>query len=240
MTRRSLLLCAAALPVFGKSWDDTKYLDWSTSTIDKLLTDSPWAREWEATVDVPVERNAVSTFAQLGMDLPPLPRVPQTSPTQGRIPTIPKDGPWSVRTSVSVIVRWASALPLRRASALQQFGRNGLNDERALALLNGTPDEYVVEIAGFPRNVAGKGPEEIQKQLMKSARIFVTGRRPLSPSAVTVPSYGLQVNASLRFPRYANLSSEEGTVELSAETGRVRISERFKLRSMVYEGQLEL
>lgn len=239
MTRRSLLLYAAAVPVFSKQWDDARYPEWSNTTIDKLLTDSPWAKEWEATIDVPVERNAVSTFAQLGMDLPPLPRLPQSSPTQ-RIPTIPKDGPWSVRTAVSVIVRWASALPVRRATALQQFGRNGLNDDRAIALLNGTPEEYIIELAGLPRNVAGKGPEEIQKQLMKTARLFTAGRRPLSPTTVTVPSYGLQVTAALRFPRYLNLTAEEGTVEVSAETGQVRLSEKFKLRSMIYEGQLEL
>ena len=240
MTRRSLLLSAAALPAFSRQWDDSKFPEWSPSTIERLLTDSPWAKEWEATIDVPLERNAVSSFAQLGIDLPPLPRVPQSAPTQPRIPTIPNDGPWSVRTAVSVITRWASALPVRRATALQQFGRNGLNDERAIELLTRTPDEYVIELAGLPRNVAGKGPEEIQKQLMRTAKLFIAGRRPLTPTKVTLPSYGLQVTASLRFPRHANVTAEEGTVEISAEAGQVRLAERFKLRSMVYEGQLEL
>ena len=243
MTRRSLLLSAVSLPIVGKQWDESKFPDWSTSTIDRLLSDSPWAKEWEATIEVPVERNAVSTFAQLGMDLPRLPRVPQPSPAPGptqRIPTIPSDGPWSVRTHVSVIVRWASARPVRRATALQQFGRNGLSDERAVELLKSTPEEYVVELAGLPRNAAGRGPEEIQKQLTKSAKLFVAGRRPLSPSKVSVPTYGLQVTASLRFPRYSNLTAEEGNIEVSAEAGQVRLSERFKLRSMIYEGELAL
>ena len=241
MTRRTLLFYTAALPAFSKQRDDLNFPDWNGSTVERLLTDSPWAKEWEATIDVPVEKNAVTTsFAQLGMDLPRLPRIPQTTPSEPRIPTVPSDGPWAVRTAVSVIARWASALPVRRASALQQFGRHGLNDERAVELLNGTPDAYVLELAGLPRNVAGKGPDEIRKQLMRTAKVFIAGRRPLTPVSVTVPSYGRTVTASIRFPRQANVTPEDGNLDLSAEVGEVRLTERFKLRSMLYEGQLEI
>lgn len=244
MTRRSLLFSMAAASVFAKEWDDSKFPDWSTATIDRLLTDSPWAKEWEATIDVPVEKNITSTFIQLGMDLPRLPQAPAGSrgpqSPGSRIPQIPTDGPWSVRTPVSLILRWASALPVRRASALQQFGRNGLGDERAVELLAGNPNECVLEIAGLPRNAAGKGPDEIQKQLMRTARVYVAGRRAVTPIAVKTPSYGALITASVRFPRYQNLNAEDGNLEVSFELGAVRVSERFRLRSMIYEGLLEV
>jgi hypothetical protein len=58
-----------------------------------------------------------------------------------------------------------------------------------------------------------------QKQLMRTAKLFIAARRPLTPTRVTLPSYGIQVTASLRFPRYANVTPEEGNVEVSAEAG---------------------
>jgi hypothetical protein len=46
--------------------------------------------------------------------------------------------------------------------------------------------------------------------------------------------------AMLRFPRFENLAPKDGTIELAAQSRRMNIRERFKLKDMVYGGSLEL
>jgi hypothetical protein len=246
MTRRSVLQLLAASSAFGKRWDESRFPLWTAEEIERLLTDSPWARPWNATVSVPLEQRMLSSFSQIGgIGLPsPIPRVPwpggsRTGTTPGRGP-IPADGPLSVRMEASAIIRWASALPIRRALVLQEFGRDGLDDPQALRILNRQDTGYVVELAGLPRNIAGGETEGIRTQLLKSAKLVVTGERPVSPSSVEVPSYGHLVTATMRFARREELDEERGGVEITAVLGAARVSERFKLRSMVYEGRVEL
>jgi hypothetical protein len=246
MTRRSLLLSIAAPTAFSKPWEDGKYPSWSAEDIDQLITDSPWARPWNSTVSVPLESKMISSYSQIGgIGLPS--RIPGVSWPGGSRPGAPSGrgpvsngGPLSLRLGVSATVRWASALPVRRAMVLQEFGRDGLEHPRALETLSRQDTDYVIELAGLPRNIAGGETEGIRKQLLKSARLSPAGKRSAGPASVEVPGYGNLVTATLRFPRISDLNTEIGTIEFSAALGAARIAERFKLRSMVYEGRLEL
>jgi hypothetical protein len=124
--------------------------------------------------------------------------------------------------------------------ALQEYGLNGLSDEKAVDLLTRTETEYVIEIAGFPTTAIRQGAHRFAAELLNSARLTVPNRPPAAPTATSVPEHGIHLVATLRFPRFENLSAKEGTIDLFAESGRIRIQERFKLRDMVYAGNLEL
>ena len=64
------------------------------------------------------------------------------------------------RRDFSPTTRWASALPIRRAMALAQFGEAGLQDERAVDLLSRSEPEYVLEVAGFPTTLIHQGAKK--------------------------------------------------------------------------------
>src|SRR5215210_7565371 len=117
MTRRSILFLATASPIFGKRWDEANFPAWNDEIIDDLMTDSPWARTWNGSVTIPLENKVLSSYAQIGgIGLPPpvsgipWPGRSRTGiPRPGRGP-VSDTGPVGVRTEISAVVRWASAL----------------------------------------------------------------------------------------------------------------------------------
>jgi hypothetical protein len=141
-----------------------------------------------------------------------------------------------LRVGVELIVRWASALPVRRALVLQEFGRQGLGGEKARLRLSEQPRDYVIELAGIPHMLV---KPEFERQL-RQARLSVPGSRTLSPLSVELPGIGTHVTARMAFTRVENVAPEAGVATFSLEAEDLKIKQDFKLRSMVYEGRLEL
>lgn len=192
MTRRSFLLAPAFLAQAGQP---RAFPGWPPEYVDKLLTDSPWAKS---------------------IVLPYI---------IGR----------AVRTELNLTVRFSSALPIRRALALAEHGR-----EDAAAAVGAPPDRYIVEIGGFLATAVKQGAEGLERDFARTARLSVRGRGMLSPVEVVVPGHGMHLAARLVFPRYPDLAPGEGAIELYAESHPFVIRQAFKLPAMVYEGALEL
>ncbi len=163
------------------------------------------------------------------------------STTGNRIPPTSGGGAGSGATGeIFLTTRWASALPIRRARALQEFGRDRLESQEADELLNTPPRDYKVEIAGFPTTIIRQGGKRFAAELRESARLAVPGRRPVAAASSNVPEYGMHLMATLSFPRFEDLDPKEGYVDLSATVRGMKLRERFKLKEMMYSGNLEL
>jgi hypothetical protein len=219
-------------------WEDSQFPNWDQKYIDRMVTDSPWARTRKITVvhQFPEKPLMSSRFMQLGMDLPPVPsigrpRVPSPGPTSRR----QDSGSAVVRLGVELIIRWASALPVRRALVLQQFGRDGLDNANAQAKLS-EPADFVIELAGIPHLIV---TSDFEKRLAK-ARLYVPGRRAMAPREVEIPSPGVHVTVRMTFARVPELTPDSGSIGLTLDSGPLRIDEEFKLRTMVYQGRVEL
>ena len=249
LTRRFFLASLVAPLSFSRSWEQ-RFPDWNRADIDRILTDSPWARQFTASfrlTPLPDRQAQENEFSQIG--LPGgigFPRIPGTSWPGSRDPrTIPGTsaprGDGSVKAEAYLTVRWASALPVRQAMALLECGADGLESKRAKELLQPSESEYVIEIAGIPTTLVRQGVRRLEAELAKTARLFVDGRKPVPPSAVSVPEHGMHLMATLRFPRLNGLSTtKDSAVELYAEGALLKIEQRFKLKSMTYNGRLEL
>ena len=138
------------------------------------------------------------------------------------------------RTEIYLTARWASALPIRQAYAIQDFGRGGLHSPEAIQRLSSEPTEYVLELAGFPTILFKKGSQELEDALTASA-ISIPGRPPVGPTSVVVPAHGLHLMATMRFPRFANVQPADGSITLTASAGTIYIEHGFRLKSMVYQ-----
>jgi hypothetical protein len=224
--------------LLASRWDEAQFPNWSEGFIDKLLTDSPWAHPWKGTALQPVSNKRVlSNWSQTGVGLPlPIPgggrrRSPGPNATpQSKDPELP------LRVAVDLIIRWASALPIRRAMALQEFGRGRMDHPQAVETLSAEPKDMVIVFAGIPHLLVHA---DTQRELEK-ARLILPGHRPLTPLAVSIPSMGVLVTATLRFPRIENLAPQLNKIDLITQLGTLRIEESFKPQRMVYEGRLEL
>lgn len=227
-SRRNLLaLCGFTPLAFAKTWDSRPFPAWSDDFVDKILTDSPWAKSSTAGFELPDEpRPASSPFAQIGF------------PGAGGWPSGGRGV--SIRAEMYLTTRWASALPLRQAAALHEFGPKGLESPRALELLNRREPGYVIEIPGFPVAMIRQGAAGFETDLAKSAMLTVPGRQPVRAASARVPEHGMHLMATIRFPRFEELTVADNYVEFTAETRFFKLRERFKLKTMVYGGELEL
>lgn len=243
MTRRFFLSTAPLAPLAARNWDRS-FPDWSGDYLDKLLTDSPWARPSTLPFrfSAPARRQfSASEFAQIGEPLGfPKGWPSATSTAANRVPRVDDSNAPPVQTEIYLTTRWSSALPIRQALALHQFGRDGLQSAKARDLLEGSEAEYLIDVAGFPAGMIPQGVRRFEAQLLESATLLVKGHPPLRPTAVSVPEHGNHLIASLRFPRYANLSDSGGYIEFAANAGPMDIHQKFKLRDMNYKGKLEL
>lgn len=232
--------------LLAKRWDEPQFPDWSQDFIDRMVTDSPWARPFKATIVKPFDPKVVSSFMQIGIGLPnPLPggwpggstggRSPRGTPGPG-MPT--GDSSPILRIAVDLTIRWASALPVRRAFALQEFSRSGLDHPRAIELLETEPTDFLIQIAGIPRTLYGEDGKHLRNQLQET-RLSIPGRRTLTPARIDIPSIGRELTATLRFPR-SSVPEDAASIELLSQIESERIEQRFKVRSMHYQDRLEL
>jgi hypothetical protein len=248
--RIPLALCLLPLALGASRWEEVRFPGWSETLVDKMLTDSPWAHPWRGTAIQPVNtQRLTSSWAQIGgIGLPSQipgvgwPRTPGSRTPGSRMPAPgggsrgPGQGSTAVRLGVDLIIRWDSALPVRQAMALQEFGKGGLDQPRAAELLSRQPEEFVIELAGLPYAIVNA---DFERDLGKAKLILPSGKA-LSPVSVTVPAFGAMVNATLKFPRVSNFEASDGKIELFVHAGTLRIEEKFKVRAMTYDGRLEL
>lgn len=246
MTRRLLLGMMPLAAAWARSWERPAFPNWDADFIDEMLTDSPWARPltvkfpWQP---APRHQPLLTGFLQLAGDIPLPGRIPGGGRTTGGGPrpdSRPSGPVQPVQTEMYLTVRFSSALPIRQALALMEFGRSGLDDPRAVQLLNAEPEECVVEVAGFPTISMNRGAAALAEDLRKSARLTVKGSEPVAAKTAEVPEHGMHLVATLRFPRLGDLPVSEGVLQFSASSGTIRIEQPFKLKQMVYRGRLEV
>jgi hypothetical protein len=238
--------CASTLP--SKQAEDDNFPAWSAQYTDRMLTDSPWARQTTVSYQLDSIPNRYTTeFAQIGMPGgiglpgPQIPGWPRGGGNTGSSPrTWPGGSSSGSKAEMYLTTRWSSALPIRRALALQEFGVDGLKDEKAVELLNHRDPEYLIEVAGFPTQAIRQGARRFTADLLQSGRLIVPNRPAVNATSANVPEHGMHLVATLRFPRFDNLKAKDGTIELYADSGRIQVQVRFKLKEMVYGGSLEL
>lgn len=235
---RRVFLASITGAAFAKNWDQPAYPNWSREFVDKMLTDSPWAHPLTAPFILPNAAPFQSSFSQIGLPggigLPRIPGVglPRGSDRRFPIPTGRGDGRTStgVKTEAYLIIRWSSALPIRQALAIE---------ERTGEVAPPSKD-YLIHIAGIPTVLASESTAPIEKKLLKTATLSIRGRRSLHATNVEIPEHGTHLMATLHFPRFEDLTTTDGIIEIQAEAGPIKIQHQFKLKPMVYHGNLEL
>jgi hypothetical protein len=237
----SLLACTVLL-FASEPWKQDASR-WNGRDTARILNDSPWSQPTPATF----------ALAEQG----PPPPVPIESIPQGAMPnphTAATDGRWDggvgrMRNngppSLTVLVRWDSALPVRQALARenkplpyppQQFQSHyiltivglvpgGRYDQPQLSSKSGdAPD---------PRN-----PESMLENVMRYSRLYVPGKITLTPDDARLDTATGALH--LFFKRSGNITEKDKELFLETRFGSLSIQKRFRLKDMLYQGKLEL
>jgi len=249
-----LAVLIAAGPVRAEGfWDKKKFADWTDKEVRKMVSDSPWAQR----VEIPMGGGGGGGGrgrrgggggggggfgggggggfgAEAGG--PDGGGGGLGEAGGGREPGMGDTGGGVVPT-LSLTIRWQSALPIRQALARMRFGPEAGTSKQAAEILAREQQFYVVAVSGVPARFLTGAPVEKLK-MVSMLRLSKTE---------SVPATDVQINPGqplaemyLIFPRTRALRLEDKEVEILTSLGPVEVRRKFRLKDMVLDGKLEL
>jgi hypothetical protein len=199
-------------------WQTKPYTEWNDKEAQRLLNDSPWAREVE-----------LMTGGAPGAGAPGGGRGGRGGP----------GGDVAAPAPISVVLRWQTALPIKQALARLKFGKDVASSADAKTFLDHEETTYVIAVSAPPEMMAG--PQEQMKTVMKGlTTLTVKGKGVLTPSEVQIMPNNKMVDVYFSFPRAASLSLDDKEVEFSTRIGFSAVTSKFRLKDLVFNGKLEL
>jgi len=224
----AVLLASAALTA-AEFWDEKDFTTWSPQQIDRMLTDSPWAKK--ATIVLGSLREGAGAdggFQSGGAGF---------GGGGGGRSSDGGGGEFNGVRRITATVAWISALPVRQAIARLRAGVDApvLPDDKRLP-----EDEafYVVAVAGMPTRVAQAASrnEVVDKTDLKSKR-----KEPIKPADIRiVPESKETVRVEFVFPRSNAITLDDKEVEFVTKIGAADITRKFTLADMMVRGRLAL
>jgi hypothetical protein len=276
ISRRSVLLTLGATAVPAPSfavdpWDGKEPSQWTEKEIHKILADSPWAKPVSISLGSggsPMGGGRGGRGgrgggggASSGAGMPDA----SSSTSMGGAPMGGEAGSpmggsaaqgGGPAPSITFIIRWQSALPVKQAYVRARMGAEAETSPQAKAFVEREEKQYVIVVEGSmpmrgdgrPGGPEGQGPaggerkppsEEMMNRVKESTTLSWKGHEGLHPEAVQLPQPGQTITV-LRFPKTHPVELEDKEVEFAMKRGDLEIKRKFRLKDMVYKGQLAL
>jgi hypothetical protein len=251
----SLLMGAAALYA-AEVWNAKDPAQWSDQDVNRILNDSPWAKQVNVSAGGPVAQRQRGGGGRMGGGGYPggggntggvngpmgggFPGggggrggngYPGAGGNGGGYPGAGGDSGGSRTQSFPVTVRWESALPVRLAR------HRSSNSEAA----DQPEKDYVIAVAGMPMQSASdrsRDPDQVREELMEMTMLDRRGKTALRPSDVKLDSGDGQVR--FFFHRDQPLDLDDREVTFQTNLGQMKLEKKFRLKDMEYKGKLEL
>ena len=157
---------------------------------------------------------------------------PRVTPPHGVVDIVKPEAAAPAPTqSVSLQLRWESALPVRVAEMKARFS----------GAPTITEDAYTLAVYGIPdAHFKGGDPKSLGNPFKSQAFLRRTGKPDVKPSSVQVfgGSDGLVV--VYLFPLSAEITKGDRHLEFDAQIGRIAIAQTFNLDDMQFGGKFEI
>ena len=229
-------------------WERKKFSEWTEKEVRKMLNDSPWARPVEIRVDAMGGARAgggggrrrgggggggfdASAGSMGGADEGMgggMGRGGGGMPMPEAVPTI------------TVYVRWRTALPVKQALVRARFGDEAATSPDAAKFLSAQETHHIIEIAGVPMPMLRIKPD----QLKAGAQLRIKDKPPIQAVDLKAGRDENRINLYLIFPRQQDgtpvIVLEDKEVEVLLKAGPLDIRRKFRLKDMIFEGKLEI
>ena len=239
---------AAALYA-GGFWKKKDFTKWSKKDIKKMMTSSPWAHSVSVPLGGGFQSGRGGLGGQGGMDGRGGGVGGGSMGGAGTGGGIANGGGMSgggrglgtmqAPPSMTVYLRWISALPIRQAIVRTNYG-DEVKSPAAAKLLNLRDDRYIISVSGLPARMIGNAKE----QLKQNAVLKIKGKAPVAATDVKIRSQGRMGELILFFPKAkdggVDISLADKNVEFVLKLNHLNIKHKFKLKDMVYRGKLEI
>ncbi len=219
VTRRFMatsIVCVLACAVLAAAdfWEEKEFTAWSDRDVEKMMTDSPWAKRLTVR----------------------FPRPPRESSGRGRGGFGAAAGFGGGSPQSRLIVQWRSGLPIRQAMVRGRIGEGGTVDPNGRQILAQPPPAYFVVVTGVPGQFARLAPQA----LMAETRLERGEKPPIAAAQAGPQREGQGFAFVYAFPRTDPITLDDEEVEFVTQIGEVTIKRKFELEDMVVNGQLEL
>lgn len=246
-----VFVCASALCLAAdhQKWISNDYTQWTPAQTAQMLAYSPWARQATAFFGT-TDEDARSFPVQM-----PTPRdagaggrAVSDGKWDGGVGRIPRGG----TPTLPVTVRWDSALPIREA-LLASHAPENRDTEHTLA----EPDKYyVITVIGLARGHQvtlsnpdstespaneGRTPFDVRQTrqgLMNLSRLTPRAKKPIVPEDVRLDEASGRIQ--IFFPKSEPIVASDKEVFFGTTYGSIKVTQRFRLKDMMYKGKLEL
>jgi hypothetical protein len=226
LTRRLFLpLLGVSALAASEFWKDEAPAQWTEEEVKLILTDSPWAREANPRIDRPALYGLRGPLGEIGGGMG---RGGGERGVRGELPNGPE---------TKLIIRWASALPIRQAL---RWGRDRVKPGQPPNADGTEADDYVIEVLGFAARYARMSDDRIREELHATTCIKRKNKDDLLAEKIEVNPVGRVDTFVYRFPKDDPIRLEEKEVEFVSGLGAVTFKEKFKLSEMLYRGKLAL
>jgi hypothetical protein len=230
-------------------WKDKNPSAWTPEDLQKILTDSPWAK----TVAVKREGSRRGGAAGPGGGTwggggggvgggIEMPRIGGLGIPGGGMGGGRRGGGRQPQESFDVIVRWNSAEPVRLALLKAEMPSGQKDDEKA-------PDpaakSYIISVTGLPAGAHRSNHDDDvepsrREELMESAHLTLKGRRTLVPNDVKFDVQGSRREILFYFTRENKIDQSGKEATFVIQRDRLKLEKKFNLKEMVFQGKLAL
>jgi len=242
----------ASLFVLGASvwaadfWQVKPFTDWSDKDVQKMLTNSPWAKSIGVNVSGPSAVTAGGSGSApagagrgaggVGQEGTP---ISEQGGRGGRGTLSPPDAPPDV--VADVVLRWQSALPIKQALARLKYGAEAGSSAEAKEMLGRQDSNFVIVASGEPlRSMLRGNLEAVKAAVLGKTMLLRKGKNPIQPSDIQVNAAARSFEIYFAFPRTPEVTAEDKELEFVTKIGDLSLRSKFQLRSMMLNGKLEL
>lgn len=257
----TLFLFVAGLTLFAADvWVAKPFTEWSEKDVQKIMTDSPWAKKVSASFDIGRGpggaggggggRGGRGGFQGGGDTVDPGNDGAggggggggggRGGRGGGGGPEIPSVGG---APETDLIIRWQSAPTVLQALAKMRYGAEAGTSPDAKKLMTPPDMYYVVGVANLPA-VLQPRDDNAKKALLQATTLTVKGKDPVVAEDVQYPppqGRGARTaDAYFLFPRKAAFTADDKEIEFATKFGKTNVKTKFDLKKMEINGKLGL
>lgn len=250
---RFLIVLGLALALFAEDfWVKKPYTEWSERDAARLLASSPWSHDVYVVLGGAVAGAAGggsggghgSTGGVNTGDMSPMSGGPGgsgevTGGARAASPESMANGNGPGTASMTLHVRWQSALPIREALVVVKLGRNKADSDQGKKFIEQQMPYYVVAVTGLlPATIASISDDQLP-ELAKAAALVRKDKAPIAAEGAQKIA-GEPDAVAFLFPKTAAITIDDKEVEFVSKVGRLKVRRKFKLKDMAIGGKLEL
>jgi hypothetical protein len=218
-------------------WKSKPAAQWTEQDARQVLAASPWAKEIRATITRRLTEDQLREAGQMGQPrgvgnegVDSKDSGPKLSPNVFSGRGGDDRSPRSLPQSITLKLRWESALPVRLAELKSH--------EIEPPTLAG--DGYSIAVYGVPGGDFKGDPKRLGEPLKNLAALKREGKKDVKPSSVEVFQRENSVVVVYLFPLSAEISRKDQRIQFEAHIGRIVFIQTFELSEMQFAGKLEL